>query len=155
MEQKRSLSTILFGAALLIFVIATFAMFGKVVSGITSGNMFQAAFGSGGDEYIRTPGITTIFVFQMIIVAGVIAIVIGAITNKFHYILTIVLYALVCLCAFIAFIMSFNAANFYFGSGHYHSHDAGLGAGPIAFSVLHIVGLLMSAAGLVLSRKGK
>lgn len=155
MENKRSLSTILFGAALLIFVVATFAMFGAVVSNTISANMFQAAFGTSEADNIRTTGLTTLFVFQMIIVAGVIAIVIGTITNKFHYILTIVLYAIVCLCAFVAFIMSFNAPSFYFGSGHYHSPDSGLGAGPIAFSVLHIVGLLMSATGLVLSRKGK
>ena len=98
-----------------------------------------------------------LFVFQMIVVIGVIALIVGTITNKFHYILTIVLYALVCLCALIALIISFNSVELYCASrgGSTIRAEFSLGAGPIAFSVLHIIGLLTSAAGLVLSRKGK
>lgn len=155
MEKKSSLSTLLFAGALLIFVCATFAMFGKVISGNDSGNMFQAAFGSGGIEYVRTPGITAIFVFQMIILVGVVAIIVGTVTRKFHYILTIVIYGIICLSAFIAFIISFNALSLYAASGHtVEKFKATLGPGPIAYSVMHIVGLVLSAAGLVFSRRG-
>lgn len=160
MENKRSLSTILFGVALLIFVVATFAMFGAVVVRNGSGpypSMFDAAFGTSASDSIRVKGLTTLFVFQMIAVAGVIAVIVGTVTNKFHYILTIVLYVLVCLCALIALIISFNSVDLYCSSRGSSPIRAeySLGPGPIAFSVLHIIGLLMSAAGLVLSRKGK
>lgn len=156
MEKKKSLSTILFGAALLLFVCATFAMFGPVIKygSAPFPNMFQAAFGTGAAYGIRTRGLTTIFVFQMIILAGVIAIIVGAATHKFHYILMIVIYGIVCLCALIAFIMSFKALDFYRQSGQTVDPAATLGAGPIAYSIMHILGLLTSAAGLVFSRRG-
>lgn len=155
MENKKSLSTILFGVALLLFVCATFAMFGPVIKygSAPFPSMFQAAFGSGAADGIRTRGLTVIFIFQMIILAGIVAIIVGAVTHKFHYILMIVLYGIVCLCAFIAFIISFNTLTLYMQSGHTVDPAATLGAGPIAFSVIHIVGLVTSAAGLVLSRR--
>lgn len=158
MENKKSLSTILFGVAMLLFVCATFAMFGKVVAhegGTTYPNMFQAAFGSSGADSIRITSMTAVFVFQMIIIVGIIAIIFGASTNKFHYVVMIVLYAVVCLCSFITFIISFNAVGAYCGAHGMPSFDYALGAGPIAYSVLHILGLLASAGGLVLSRRGK
>ncbi|MCQ2796081.1 MAG: hypothetical protein MJ213_02065 [Bacilli bacterium] len=156
MENKKSLSTILFGVAMLLFVCATFAMFGKIYS-YTGGepNMFQAAFGTSGADGYRTPGLTAIFAFQMIIIAGVIAIIVGAATNKFHYVLMIVLYSIVCLCSFITFIISFNAANLYLSSRGTILPGVTLGAGPIIYSIMHILGLLVSAGGLVLSRRGK
>ncbi|MCQ2795187.1 MAG: hypothetical protein MJ214_03170 [Bacilli bacterium] len=156
MENKKSLSTILFGVAMLLFASATFAMFGKVVThagSVDYPNMFQAAFGSF-DGY-RITSMTAVFVFQMIVLAGVIAIIVGTITNKFHYILTIVIYGVVCLCSFITFIISFNVVGAYCGAHSMPSFDYGLGAGPIAYSVLHILGLVASAGGLVLSRRGK
>ena len=156
MENKKSLSTILFGVALLLFVCATFAMFGRVYS-LNGGepNMFQAAFGTSGSDGYRAPGLTAIFAFQMIIIAGVIAIIVGAATNKFHYVLMIVLYGVVCLCSFITFIISFNAANLYLASRGTILVGATLGAGPIIYSIMHILGLLVSVVGLVLSRRGK
>ncbi|MCQ2787031.1 MAG: hypothetical protein MJ199_01360, partial [Bacilli bacterium] len=158
MENKKSLSTILFGVAMLLFVWATFAMFGKLYN--YSGapqipNMFQVAFGTSGADGYRVSGMTAIFVFQMIIIAGIIAIIIGTVTNKFHYVLTIVLYCVVCLCSFIAFIISFNSLGLYSSAGRTLQPGTTLGAGPIAYSVLHILGLLASAGGLVLSRRGK
>ena len=160
MENKKSLSTIMFAVALLLFVCAIFAMFGKVIAVNDGGpipNMFQAAFGTStpGADGIRTKGLTTVFIFQMIITAGVIAILVGAITNKFHYILMIVLYGVVCLCAFITFIVSFNTLGNYLSSGHSYRPGATLGVGPIIYSIMHILGLLLSAGGLVLSRRGK
>lgn len=157
MEKKKSLSTILFGVALLLFVCAIFAMFGPVIKYGSAHfpNMFQAAFGTGGAYGIRTRGLTTIFVFQMIILAGIIAIIVGSVTHKFHYILMIVIYGIVCLCSLIALIMSFNALNLYRQSGQTVDPAATLGAGPIVFSVMHILGLLASTAGLVFSRRGK
>lgn len=155
MGNKKSLSTILFAVALLLFVCATFAMFGAVVSYQTAvfPNMFQAAFNTQIANGIRTPGLTAVFVLQLIIATGVFAIIFGAVTNKFHFILTIVLYGIVCLCSFIALIISFNALNLYASSGHTLDFEAKLGPGPIAYSVLHIIGLVSSAAGLVLSRR--
>ena len=156
MENKKSLSTLLFALALLLFVCATFAMFGQVVS--YSGavqpfpNMFQAAFNTVIAEGSRTPGLTAVFVFQLIIVTDVFAIIFGAVTNKFHFVLTIVLYGIACLCSFIALIISFNALNLYGSSGHLVELDYKLGPGPIAYSVLHILGLVSSVAGLVMSR---
>lgn len=157
MENKRSLSTILFGVALLLFVCATFAMFGAVVSFSSAvdpfPNMFQAAFNTKIALGMRTPGMTTIFVLQLVIVTGVLAIIFGAVSNKFHFILMIVLYGIVCLCAFIALIISFNALNLYAAAGHTLEFGTKLGPGPIAYSILHIIGLVFSAAGLVLSRR--
>lgn len=154
MEKKKSLSTILFGAALLLFVCATFAMFGAIVShaGATFPNMFQAAFGTGDGQKIT--GMMAVFVLQMVVLAGVIAIIVGTATHKFHYILTIVIYGIVCVCSLIALIMSFNALSFYFKVHPGLSPDYALGAGPIAYSIMHILGLLTSAAGLVFSRRG-
>lgn len=158
MENKKSLSTIMFAVAMLLFACATFAMFGKIVvhvGGMSYPNMFQAAFGSSSADSIRITSMTAIFVFQMIILIGIVAIIVGTVTNKFHYILTIVLYAIVCLCAFIAFIVSFNAVGAYCGAHDIPSFDYTLGAGPIIYSIMHILGLLLSAGGLVLSRRGK
>lgn len=154
MENKKSLSTILFGVALLLFVCATFAMFGAIVShtGATFPNMFQAAFGTGDGQKIT--GMTAVFVLQMVVIAGIIAVIVGTITHKFHYILMIVIYGVVCLCSLIALILSFNAVTYYFRVHPGLSPDYALGAGPIAFSVMHILGLLTSAAGLVFSRRG-
>lgn len=159
MEKKSSLSTLLFGVALLLFVTATFAMFGKVVVRTSGGgyipNMFQAAFGtSAGADGVRVPGLTAIFSFQMIILAGVAAIIFGTVTRKFHYILTIVIFGIVCLCSFITFIISFNAGNLWLAKTSRSAIEYTLGAGPIAYSVMHILGLLASAAGLVFSRRG-
>lgn len=159
MEKKSSLSTILFGVALLLFVSATFAMFGAVAVHTSGGgvipNMFQAALGSqAGAEGTRVPGLTAIFAFQMIILACVVAIIYGTVTRKFHYILTIVLYGIVCLSSFIALIISFNACTLFLATTSRIITEYTLGPGPIAYSVLHILGLVSSIAGLVLSRKG-
>lgn len=155
MENKKSLSTILFALALLLFVCATFAMFGAVVSyeHAVFPNMFQAAFNTKIAYGIRTNGLTAIFVFQLIIVTGVFAIIFGAVTNKFHFVLMIVLYGIVCLCSFIALIISFNSLSLYESAGHTLDYGTKLGPGPIAYSVLHIIGLVSSAAGLVMSRR--
>lgn len=154
MENKKSLSTILFALALLLFVCATFAMFGPIASfeKLTLPNMFQAAFNTRIAEGIRTPGLTAVFVFQLIIVTDVFAIIFGAVTNKFHFVLMIILYGIACLCSFIALIISFNALNLYGAAGH-TIDGFKLGPGPIAYSVLHIIGLVSSAAGLVMSRR--
>lgn len=157
MENKKSLSTIFFGLAMLLFICATFAMFGKVIShtgGDVFPNMFQAAFDTKAAGGAHTPGITTIFVLQLIIATGVFAIIFGTVTRKFHYILTIVIYAIVCLCSFIALIISFNAVSLYEASGHLVEVGDTLGAGPIAYSVLNIIALVSSVAGLVFSRRG-
>lgn len=155
MENKKSLSTILFALALLLFVCATFAMFGAVVSyeHAVFPNMFQAAFNTIIAGGARTPGLTAVFVLQLIIVTDVFAIIFGAVTNKFHFVLMIILYGVACLCSFIALIISFNALNLYGASGHFVEPDYKLGPGPIAYSVLHIIGLVSSAAGLVMSRR--
>ena len=157
MEKKSSLSVILFGVAMLLFITSTFAMFGATVihygSAVPFPNMFQAAFGSL-DGY-RLVGMTTVFAFQIIILVGSIAIIVGTITNKFHYIFTIVLYCIVCLSSLIALIISFCAADIYWRA---HQEllrfEYLLGPGPIAYSVMHIVALVLSAGGLVLSRRG-
>lgn len=158
MEKKSSLSVILFGVAMLLFITATFAMFGATIvhygSVLPFPTMFQAAFGSGADGY-RYTGMTAIFVLQMIVLAGSIAIIVGTITNKFHYIFTIVLYCIVCLCSIIALIISFCTADIYWRA---HQEllrfEYVLGPGPIAYSIMHIIGLVMSVGGLVLSRRG-
>lgn len=153
MEKKSSLSTLLFALALLLFVSATFAMFGQIVSygGTRFPTMFQSAFGDFDGQ--RITGMTWIFGLQMTILALIATIIVGMLTRKIHYIVTIVLYALACLFSFIVLIVSFNALSLYSAAhpGGY-THDFSLGAGPIAFSILHILGLVSTVAGLVFSR---
>lgn len=156
-SSKSPISTLLFAGAVLLFTVATFAMFGAVVfingGGVTFPNLFQCAFGLG---ISRVSGLTAMFVFQMIILAGVASIVAGLLTHKMNNILLIVIYCLICLCSLIALIISFNAKGMYLsvnGGGSYRG-DYTLGSGPIAYSVIHIVALLASIGGLVLSRKG-
>ncbi len=143
---------------MLLFVSATFAMFGKLFN--YSGapqvpNMFDVALGTSGADGYRVPGLTAIFAFQMIIIAGIIAIIVGTATNKFHYVLTIVLYAVVCLSAFISFIISFNSLSLYYAAGRTLQPGVALGAGPIIYSILLILGLVTSVVALVFSRREK
>lgn len=157
MQNKSSLSTILFGITILFFISATFAMFGAVVSYESASfpNMFQAAFGTGEADGQRIAGLTAIFSFQMIILVGIIAIIYGTLTHKFHYILTIIIFGIICLSSFIALIISFNAKVLYFAPGRGGIIEQyALGPGPIAYSVLHILGLVSTLIGLFFSRKG-
>ena len=154
MGKKGSLSTLLFALSMLLFLCATFAMFGAVVkyNDAAFPNMFEIAFGTSGADDIRVVGGTAVFAFQMIILACIVAIIYGTITRKFHYIVTMILYGIICLSSFIAFIISFNLLSLY-GKGHLLSVDATLGPGPIAYSVLHIVGLVSTLVGLFFSRR--
>lgn len=145
-------------------IAALFAMFGSVIDGLEStpikGTMFDLTFGKhiGGELYYKTnTGMVFIFLFEIICIIVALISIIKTIKNlnlRSYEMNGIGYYGTSCLFSLIALIMSFCSISLLEEGLDLPIHlDSvlSLGAGPIAFSVLHIFSILFIVGGILLN----
>ena len=145
-------------------IAALFAMFGSVIDEFESTpykmTMFDLTFGKniGGELYYKTnTGMVFIFLFEIIcIIVAMISIIktIKNLISSSEEMNGIGYYGTFCLFSLIALIMSFCSISLLEEDLDLPIHlDSvlSLGAGPIAFSVLHIFSILFIVGGILLN----
>lgn len=142
-------------------IVALFAMFGSVIDEFPyKMTMFDLTFGTniGGELYYKTnTGMVFIFLFEIICIIVALISIIKTIGNLISYsdeMNGIGYYVTSCLFSLIALIMSFCSISLLEEDLDLPIHlDSvlSLGAGPIAFSVLHIFSILFIVGGILLN----
>ena len=142
-------------------IAALFAMFGSVIDEFPyKMTMFDLTFGTniGGELYYKTnTGMVFIFLFEIICIIVALISIIKTIKNLIsssEEMNGIGYYGTSCLFSLIALIMSFCSISLFEEDLDLPIHlDSvlSLGAGPIAFSVLHIFSILFIVGGILLN----
>lgn len=160
MNKKGSLiSTGLMALSMILFLVSIFCFFGPLVNhpygGYKDVSMWSFMFESSNPipEVARLPGLSAIFAFQVIITALIILLVVSFVRRFNSVPLTIIIVVIIVISSIISIILSFNGVNL-FEKVFDTVSDIKLGSGAIAYSVLHIIALVMLVFGGVLSRRG-
>lgn len=155
MKKSVTLSTCLIGLGLLIFLVSIFCFFGQAIRfpGNDSANMFAYMFGTIAATNYQLNGLIWVFGLQLAKIALIAFVIFAMIKKDFPTMLIMVLVLIICVFSLIGLILSFNTIDFYreFNPG---AIDLSLGSGPISYSVLNIIGIVISLSGLFFLRKG-
>lgn len=171
--SKKTLGTILIGLASIIGVASIFCFFGAAEKAVvtigpisemvTGPTMFTAMFGGTyqGLPIDLQPGMLALFIIEILIILLALTLIIGNLTKKLKTKASICLTSMIALLTLTAVIMSFCTVQLC-GDGDFGGSIEGffsasvkLGAGPISYSVLGIIGIIANVIGVIVYAKAE
>lgn len=157
--SKKTLATILVGLASVIGIVSIFCFFGACIKlseghiSVAGPSMFIAMFGGTfeGNPVDLQPGMTVLFVIELIILLLSVVIIAGNVSKKLKETTTICLTSIIAILTLVGVVMSFCTKSLTDSNYEFVK----LGAGAISYSVLGIVGIVSNVMGIILYKKSK